>query len=176
MVSPRRARADAVLTDALIANGPHLLRYLERRLGVDDAPDALGEVMVAAWRRCDDLPRDSQGARMWLFGIARNVVLNSQRGTRRRLGLADRLRQHQATRPPGQDGADEGIEVRDAIGRLEPDLAELVRAVHWDGFTLAEAAQILGIPASTARSRYGRARAELRSALIPSAERERLRM
>ncbi|MFI2752586.1 RNA polymerase sigma factor [Cellulomonas sp. P22] len=168
-MSSHRERTDALLIDALSLNASHLLRYLERRVGADDAPDALGEVMVAAWRRCDDLPADGQGARMWLFGIARNVVLNVQRGKRRRLGLADRLRQQRPADPVHHGGADEGLEVRDAIARLDPDLAELVRTVHWDGFTLAEAAQILGIPASTARSRYGRARTELRAVLLPAA-------
>ena len=29
-------------------------------------------------------------------------------------------------------------------------MAELVRLVHWDGFTITDAAQVMGIPASTA--------------------------
>lgn len=66
---------------------------------------------------------------------------------------------------PTAAGADDGAEVRDAIDRLPADLAELVRLVHWDGFTLAEAAELTGVPASTARGRYQRAKEQLRSAL-----------
>lgn len=55
--------------------------------------------------------------------------------------------------------------MRDAISRLDPDRAELVRLVHWDGLTLVEAAELLGIPASTARSRYAKGKEELRVAL-----------
>ncbi|WP_460795718.1 RNA polymerase sigma factor [Microbacterium sp. GXF0217] len=55
--------------------------------------------------------------------------------------------------------------MRDAIGRLEPDLAELVRLVHWDRLSLTDAAELLGIPASTARGRYQRAKEQLRAAL-----------
>jgi RNA polymerase sigma-70 factor (ECF subfamily) len=66
--------------------------------------------------------------------------------------------------------ADEGAEVRDAISALHPDLAELVRLVHWDGFSLADAAAVVGIPASTARGRYQRAKDELRVALAAPAE------
>jgi len=40
--------------------------------------------------------------------------------------------------------------------------------VHWDGFSIAESAKILGLTASTARSRYQRAKAELRSTLTPT--------
>ena len=63
--------------------------------------------------------------------------------------------------------ADQGLELRDAIDRLDGDLAELVRLVHWDGFTLAEAAVLLDIPSSTARGRYQRARKALQHALAP---------
>jgi RNA polymerase sigma-70 factor (ECF subfamily) len=37
--------------------------------------------------------------------------------------------------------------------------------VHWDGFSVAEAAALLGIPASTARGRHQRAKDDLRAAL-----------
>jgi RNA polymerase sigma-70 factor, ECF subfamily len=37
--------------------------------------------------------------------------------------------------------------------------------IHWDGFTIVEAAELLGLNASTARSRYAAARQILREAL-----------
>ncbi|MDY0909485.1 sigma-70 family RNA polymerase sigma factor [Microbacterium sp. CFBP9034] len=158
------SRGDDRLTQALAAASADLLAYLQRRVGPGDAPDLLGETMVIAWRRVGDLPRDPEQARMWLFGIARGTLLNHARGERRRWALSDRIRGHAATdaaAPP----ADAGIEVRDAIGRLEPDLAELVRLVHWERLTLVQAADLLGIPDSTARSRYQRAKEQLRAAL-----------
>lgn len=66
--------------------------------------------------------------------------------------------------------ADDGLEVRDAIRRLSAEQAELVRLVHWEGFTIAEAGSILGVPASTARTRYQRARGDLRAALSESVD------
>ncbi|MFE5408672.1 RNA polymerase sigma factor [Microbacterium sp. NPDC056569] len=152
------------LTDALEEASPDLLAYLQRRAGLDDAPDLLGETMVVAWRRVRDLPGDPERARMWLFGIARTTVLNHVRGQRRRWALADRIRSERTT-DAASAAADEGAEVRDAIARLDPDLAELVRLVHWERFSIAEAAEIAGIPASTARGRYAKAKAELRVAL-----------
>lgn len=154
----------ARLSAAVEANASDLLSYLSRRIGPDDAPDLLGETMVVAWRRVRELPVDAERARMWLFGIARGTLLNHARGQRRRWALADRIRvdvSDDLNGPP----ADAGAEVRDAIGRLDPDLAELVRLVHWDGFTLAEAGELLGIPASTVRGRYQRAKEQLRAAL-----------
>jgi RNA polymerase sigma-70 factor (ECF subfamily) len=154
----------ARLTRVLESSASDLLSYLERRVGADDAPDLLGETMVVAWRRVSELPHDDERARMWLFGIARGTMLNHARGQRRRWALADRIRlqvRESSTAPP----ADEGAEMRDAIDRLEPDLAELVRLVHWERLSIADAAELLGIPASTARGRYQRAKIELRAAL-----------
>lgn len=155
---------DDALTDALRAASPHLLAYLQRRVGLDDAPDLLGETMVVAWRRVADLPVDPERARMWLFGIARGTVLNHARGERRRWALADRIRGHVGT-DAASPAADDGAEVRDAIARLDPDLAELVRLVHWERLTIVDAAEVLGIPASTARGRYAKAKEGLRAAL-----------
>ena len=154
----------ARLTAAVEANASDLLTYLLRRVGPDDAPDLLGETMVVAWRRVGDLPPDIERARMWLFGIARATLLNHARGQRRRWALADRIRLEPSADRSGP-AADAGAEVRDALARLDPEQAELVRLVHWDGFSLVEAAELLGIPASTARGRHQRAKDELRTAL-----------
>ena len=154
---------------ALHANADDLLAFFERRVVPRaDAADLLAETLIVGWRRAADLPDDELGARRWLFGIARNVLLNAERGSRRRHRLANRVRA--ALTVAESPAADAGAEVRDALTRLEPDLAEIVRLVHWDGFTLADAAEIVGIPASTARGRYQRAKEELRVALQDSAE------
>lgn len=148
----------------MTATAPSLLAYLQRRVGFDDAPDLLNETMIVAWRKAKDLPDDPERARMWLFGIARATLFNHGRGERRRSALADRIGSNTGTGVTSS-AADDGDEVRDAISRLDPDRAELVRLVHWDGLTLAEAAELLNIPASTARSRYAKAKEELRAAL-----------
>lgn len=153
---------DARFATALASASPALLSYFRRRAESDAAADLLAETMVTAWRRNSDLPSDPEQARMWLFGIARNVLLNAQRGERRRWRLADKVRDALALSAPASD---HGIEVRDAIARLPDELAELVRLVHWEGLTIAQAAGVMGISASTARSRYQRAKSELRTAL-----------
>lgn len=164
---------DAPLTRALERDAADLLAYLSRRAGPDDAPDLLGETMVVAWRRASELPADAERARMWLFGIARGTLANHARGQRRRWALADRMKLQMGDSAVSP-AADHGIEVRDAIARLDPELAELIRLVHWDRLRLTQAAQLLGIPASTARGRYARARELLRAELVvgasPSAE------
>ena len=55
--------------------------------------------------------------------------------------------------------------MRDAVARLPKAQRDLVTLIHWEGFAILEAAQILGLNPSTARSRYSTARASLRAAL-----------
>jgi RNA polymerase sigma factor (sigma-70 family) len=160
--------AGARVTAALEAAWEDLFAYFRRRVDSEDAADLLAETIATAWRRRGALPKDAEAGRMWLFGIARNTLLHHHRGEARRWRLADRFRTLVGAEPPVTAAADGGAEVRDAIDRLPPDLAELVRLVHWEGFTLVEAAGLVGIPASTARGRYQRAKEALREALAVS--------
>lgn len=162
-------RDQQIIDAAIAANARDLLAYLERRVdNREDAADLLGETLLIAWRRCNRLPREPERARMWLFVIARNTLLNHRRGKRRQLALADRLRS-ELTDAAALPATELALDVRAAIDELDLSLGELVRLVHWDGFTLADAAQLLGVPAATARGRYARARALL-AARLPGYE------
>jgi RNA polymerase sigma-70 factor (ECF subfamily) len=150
---------------ALELTADDLLRYFERRVHVPaDAADLLSDTMLQAWRRADACPDETSRQRMWLFTIAANVLSNHHRGTVRSLRLANRLREHFVT-DAAPDHADPSA-VRDAVLRLRRSHRELIMLVHWDGLTILEAAELLGLNASTARSRYSAARSSLREALM----------
>ena len=157
--------ADERVTALLERHAPDVLAYLQRRTdSAEDAADVLSETLIAAWRRIEDLPRDDERARMWLFTTARNMLANHHRGRRRAGDLAARLREELATahRSPDTGNQDPVLDaVREAIDQLPATQRELVTLVHWEGFSLTAAAEVLGIPASTARSRYASARADL---------------
>lgn len=163
-MSKQPVKDPRALEAAIRTSAQDVLSYLRRRVDLEDAADLLGETMVVAWRRVDDLPADPIRARMWLFGIARGTLQNHARGERRRWALANRLR-GQLLVAPAPTGSDDGLAVRDAISHLDPELAELVRLIHWEGFSIAEASELMGVPGSTGRTRYQRAREQLREAL-----------
>lgn len=154
--------------DLLHATADDLLRYFRRRVPSEDAADLLAETLATAWRRIRVMPTDDEAARMWMFRVAHHCLLNHARGEQRRRRLADRLRQS-LDRLPAPPPADLGIEVRDAIDRLDPALAEIVRLVHWDGFTLRQVSELLDLPASTVRNHHQRAKAQLKESLATSA-------
>ncbi|NYF14831.1 RNA polymerase sigma-70 factor (ECF subfamily) [Pseudoclavibacter sp. JAI123] len=164
----RRGRdsREATLEALHDANAADLLSYFGRRVSVPaDAADLLSETFVVAWRRIDRMPSDPEQARMWLFGVARRLLANAARGSVRRTDLNLRLRQQLEAQPEAADPA--AIEVREALDRLPANQGELVRLILWDGFTLPQAAEILGVKESTARGRYQRARIRLRELLRP---------
>lgn len=150
---------------ALDENAPALLGYFLRRVqNPADAADLVSETALAAWRSARRMPRDATEARMWLFGVARNTLLHHVRSTVRRDALHSRLTDAIRTSPAAAE-TEAAVEVRAAVDALPTDLGELIRLVHWDGFTLADAAHHLGVSASTLRSRHARAKELLRDAL-----------
>lgn len=149
---------------ALRENQADILAYLVRRVdNREDAADLFGDAYLIAWRKRRQMPANVEGARKWLFVIARNTLLNHYRSSRRRRVLTDALRED--LRYTADDPTEQNLEVRRAIASLDPKQAELVRLVHWEGFSIVDAAEIIGIPSSTARSRYAAARATLATQL-----------
>jgi RNA polymerase sigma-70 factor (ECF subfamily) len=148
----------SIATDA----GPDLLRYFQRRVD-QDAADLVAETMLTTWRRRRDLPSNAENARMWMFGIARNVLANYQRGERRRHALGDALRNEIAQ--PHHEDSTAALALRQLVDTLPAELAEVVTLAHWEGFTFVEIATLQGVPAATVRGRYRRAREVLYAAL-----------
>lgn len=146
-------------------NADDLLRYLQRRVNQpQDAADLLGRVFLRLWENGVKVPTNDIDARMWCFGIARNVLREHYRHTAKSLALANELREHLRHSEPHATAADTAAEaqiraraVRAAVVALDERSRELVMLVHWDGFNLAEAARLLSMNESTARTRHGRA-------------------
>ena len=135
-----------------------ILAYLIRRVDQpEDAADLLADVYLVAWRRIDEVPA-GDGARMWLYGVARRALANHRRGDRRRSALASELAVALRTvaPPPDADGR-----LAAALAALGETDRELLMLSAWDGLTAAEIAEHLGIRAATVRVRLHRARRRL---------------
>jgi RNA polymerase sigma-70 factor (ECF subfamily) len=159
-------KRDAYFDEVIRANEQDLLAYFQRRtVNGADAGDAFGEMLFVAWKRRSKLPSDPVAARMWLFVVARNVLQNQRRSSVRTSEAIQRLADTMRTLVPESSTDDDVLMLRDAIGQLATDDAELVKLIYWDGFRSTEAAEILGLNPSTARSRLARALNELRSAI-----------
>jgi RNA polymerase sigma factor (sigma-70 family) len=155
---PEGDRADR-FTALFEATHRPLLAYAVRRVAdPSDAADVVAEAFLVAWRRIDDVPRGDD-ARPWMFGVARRVLANVRRGTRRRLALAERLRAEvdEAVPPPSAELSD----VERALARLGRDDQELLRLVAWEELARDEIALVLGVSRAAVRVRLHRARRRL---------------
>ena len=144
---------------------PDLLSYFLRRVdNPADAADLLGDTLLVLCRRPKSIPADPTEARLWAFGIARKTLAGRRRTYRRRTALQERLRNDlaldHASTPP-----ESSTRLHAALAALDEFDREIIRLLHWEGFSQAEIATILHKPAGTIRSRYTRARSVLRGQL-----------
>jgi RNA polymerase sigma-70 factor (ECF subfamily) len=133
------------------------------------AEDAVSLTFLEAWRCRERI--DAAGGTLlpWLLGIATNVVRNTARSRRRHAAALARL-PHPLPEP---DFVDELAErerwraVRAALETLRRPEREVVALCVYAELDYAAAAEALGIPIGTVRSRLSRARARLRQAIDP---------
>ena len=103
------------------------------------------------------------GAWVWGIGIRRLI------DRLRRVRKLEPLPEHRGTVVvSAEDQVLVGVQFGDlagALSRLSPELRDVVQATVLDGLTSNEAAELLGIPAGTVKTRMMRARARLREEL-----------
>ena len=133
-----------------------------------EAEEVVSLTFLEAWRLRSGIEPDGESLRPWLMGIAVNVVRNFSRASRRqraamarlpRPGSRARLR-GRAGRAHRRRGPTGGGARR--LRRLRPAEQDVVALCVWSELDYAAAAQALGIPVGTVRSRLSRARRKLR--------------
>jgi RNA polymerase sigma factor (sigma-70 family) len=142
---------------------PALLRYaLHRGLTGPDAGDLVAATLEIAWRRLEDVP--VQEPLPWLYGVARNLLHNQRRQSRRRDAVLSRLADMHGrltSAEPGEPGELDPGALRRALAGLSEGDQELLKLVAWDGLSPAQAAEVVGCSAAAARTRLHRARSRL---------------
>ncbi|NUP00291.1 MAG: sigma-70 family RNA polymerase sigma factor [Nonomuraea sp.] len=136
-----------------------LLGYALRRCpDPDDAADVVAETFMVAWRRIEEVPRGDD-ARLWLYGVARNVLANHRRGERRHERRTEALRAELAASPLIADLPAEDLSPLGQVFRtLSDDDRELLALVAWERLDPGQIATTLGITRNAVRVRLFRAR------------------
>lgn len=138
------------------------------------AQDAVQDTLVEAWRSIPGL-RDPDRFDAW---IHRLLVRACHRRARREWRRAVvELRLTPADEPVTQDGV-RALEIHDqlerGLSRLTPEQRTVLVLAYYVDLPLADAAQVVGIPVGTMKSRLNRATQALR-AVIEADEREPIR-
>ena len=115
------------------------------------AEDAVQETFLRAWRHLDSF-RGSGSFEGWLIRICRNCLID----------LAARAVPEPASVMPDRAvPPDTSGDVHDLLGRLPIEQREVVALCALLGYEYAAAADLLGVPIGTVRSRLHRARATI---------------
>ena len=158
----------AALRELYDRHAPWLTVRLSRRCSDPDAvDDAVQDCFTAAWREAGRWRGDGDVA-AWLWGIAVRRLISR---LRTRPTPAARLRMlslggGRGSEPSAEERVLLGIEyggLGPALDRLSPELRSVVQATILDGLSSREAAQLLGVPVNTVKSRLHRAKVQLRA-------------
>jgi RNA polymerase sigma-70 factor (ECF subfamily) len=136
--------------------------YALRRVASQAADDVVADVFVVAWRRLDAVPSEPLP---WLLGVARRVLANRRRGERRAAALRLRLAAGEPQTPVASGPPASDPRVAAALADLSPRDRELLMLIAWEGLSVSEAAQVLGLRPGTVAVRLHRARRRLALAL-----------
>ncbi len=131
------------------------------------AEDVMAQTFLEAWRSRERIAADGGSLRPWLLGIATNLARGHRRASRRhvaallRLGPAPDSPDFSDDVTGRLDDADRIAALLRSLCRLQPDELEVLALCAWSGLSYPEAAEALGVPVGTVRSRLSRARAKL---------------
>lgn len=175
----RSPRTDAKFRRLYDENYEPMRNYFLRRLPVGEVNDAMADLFLVAWRRIDTIPAGTE-SRLWLYGVARNVVRNMQRSLRRRTRLVGRIG---TAVPPSMPDPETLIvqnsgdtDIHSALAALRHDDQEILRLSIWEELTNTEIAEMLGCEPHAVTMRLSRARNRLAAQLgIPKTRTRRTR-
>ncbi|GLV83475.1 RNA polymerase sigma factor SigM [Streptomyces lavendulae subsp. lavendulae] len=173
-------RSDQELLASHVDGDPHAFGELVRRhrdrlwavalrtLGDrEEAADAVQDALVSAYRAAHTFRGDS-AVTTWLHRITVNACLDRARkaASRRTSPLDDTDRLERLLEP--HESAEAPAERQDlhrqllaALGTLPADQRAALVLVDMQGYPVAEAARVLGVPSGTVKSRCARGRAKL---------------
>jgi RNA polymerase sigma-70 factor (ECF subfamily) len=170
----RARRGDVVAYEQLVRSYQDVALRTAHLFAPDgDADDAVQDAFVKAYAA---LGRFRAGApfRPWLLRIVANEARNRRRSAGRRAGLA--LRSAEDRRPDDAASSPESAvlagEQREwllaAVNGLRADDRDVIAARYFLELSEAEAAELLGVPRGTIKSRLSRALVRLRAGLAVS--------
>jgi RNA polymerase sigma-70 factor (ECF subfamily) len=132
-----------------------------------DAEELTSATFLEAWRRRHDVRPRHDTALPWLLGVANNLVRNHRRSRGRYHAALARLPRVAAVPDTADDVAGRLADeaqmrgVLELFARLPERHQEVLALCAWAGLTYEQAADVLGVPVGTVRSRLARARSRL---------------
>jgi len=129
------------------------------------AEDIVQETMLRAWRHGDRFDPLATSLMPWLATVARRIVIDEQRKKEARPPETGEEKLEQASVTDLTDDVLRGVIVTEALRALSPSHRQVLHETILSDRTVNEAADVLGIPVGTVKSRVHYALRALRLVL-----------
>jgi RNA polymerase sigma-70 factor, ECF subfamily len=165
MEHSRRSDGDELVRFEILfrENYSKLVQYVARRVPSAQVDDLVAATFIVAWRKFDNAPEPP--ALPWLFRIASYEISNHRR-TARKWGNVVSLEVLAEPSTPTSSDVDD-VDLIAALSRLSGADQEILRLIHWDALTRAEAAEVLRLTPNALNVRYHRALRRLQDQMPP---------
>jgi RNA polymerase sigma-70 factor, ECF subfamily len=166
--SSARSHEDALLRLLYEQHAGPLLMFVLRLIGGDRqrAEDIVQETLLRAWRNAHKLGAQGQSSlRPWLVTVARRIAIDDYRSDSAR---PSEIYDRELEGFPSADESDRVLQmmtITDALRTLSHAHREILVETYFRGRTVPEAAEALGLPLGTAKSRIYYALRALRAVL-----------
>ncbi|WP_030378468.1 MULTISPECIES: sigma-70 family RNA polymerase sigma factor [unclassified Streptomyces] len=119
------------------------------------AEDLVQETLLRAWQHPEALrAHDFTSVRPWLLTVARRLAIDARRARQARPAeVGDAVLAHAPVCADHAERSAAMLDVREAVKTLTPEHREVLVQVYFRGASVAEAAEALGIPPGTVKSR-----------------------
>lgn len=149
--------------------GRRIVAFAMNRLGDDDmAQTVMIDTLYEVWQHPDRFRGESR-FETWVLGIAKYKVLNQLRGIRRDFDdiadHEDRLEDDAPTPAEHAEAADRAEIIQKCLDRLSAVQRECMHLVYYEGFDVAEVAEVQGAPSGTIKTRLMHGRRNMRTCL-----------
>jgi RNA polymerase sigma factor (sigma-70 family) len=120
------------------------------------AEEVLQETMIVVWKKAKTFKGNAKVS-TWILGIARNLAFNLLRKEKR----GARLPEERSAETNPAKRIETAVQVERALETLPDHHREVMHLVFYEEMNLREAAEVLGIPEGTVKSRMHHARKAL---------------
>ena len=161
---------DSELLCALYEEHAHALWSYVVRLTNGDrgrAEDVVQETFLRAWRNPAVLERTDGSGRSWLVTVARRIIIDEWRAAHRRPEVVTDQVPAQTVGDPAQRIVDRQV-VLAALRTLSTEHRQVLLERYFRDASVVEAAQTLGVPPGTIKSRTHQGLYALRQAFVPN--------
>lgn len=153
------ATVEELTAELYRVHGRPLLRFAQKlTLGdTQRAEDIVQETLLRAWRHPEVLRAGTEKIRPWLFTVARRIAIDMWRTRARGEELVDNQQADACDPADLITQAITALDVRAALATLSAEHRRVIVEMYYRSRSVAEAAENLGIPEGTVKSRtyYG---------------------